>query len=363
MNARMAIAWRSMASGRDTGPLALLLRALFLLPSLGYALVQRVRTWLYRSGVLAHCRLPRPVISIGNLTVGGTGKTPLTALVAGMLMANGMRVAVLTRGYGGSREGQTAIVSDGSSILLTADECGDEPRLLAGLVPGLMVVMGSDRHAAGLLALETLRPDIFILDDGYQHLRLQRDLNILLLDHARPFGNGLCLPAGMLREPAGAAERADLVIHTRCPAGVSEATVVPRFEVPECCARYVLTDLEPLRGGTASSYGDIAAVRVMACAGIAEPDSFFDGLRQRGVHLVATVPLGDHAEYGPQTVAALEVTFRDSGADLLLTTAKDGVKMAHVPESLAAKTMVCRLVLILNDPKPLETALRNLLQK
>jgi tetraacyldisaccharide 4'-kinase len=145
---------------------------------------------LYRIGILETRKLPRLVISIGNIAVGGTGKTPVTAHLARLIMAQGLKVAVLSRGYGGTLEGQTAIVSDGREITLSADQCGDEPFLLAKSVPGLAVVIGSDRYAAGQLALKGFDTDIFLLDDGFQHLRLHRDLNILLLDCSRPFGNG-----------------------------------------------------------------------------------------------------------------------------------------------------------------------------
>ena len=159
------------------------------------------------------------MISVGNITVGGTGKTPATAFIARLLIGRGLKVAVLSRGYGGSMEGETAIVADGRTILLDAGQCGDEPYLLAATVPGLMVVMGADRYSAGMLAMERLSPDIFLLDDGFQHLRLRRDLDILLVDWARPFGNGRTLPAGLLREPLSAVQRADLVVYTRCPQG------------------------------------------------------------------------------------------------------------------------------------------------
>jgi tetraacyldisaccharide 4'-kinase len=153
---------------------------------------------------------------VGNITVGGTGKTPVVALLAGFCISRGKRVAVLSRGYGGTLHGETRLVSDGREIFLTPGEAGDEPFMLATRIPGLMVVIGPDRYKAGLFAQEQLDPDIFILDDGFQHLRLNRDLNILLLNQAKPFGNGCVLPAGWLREYRSAAKRADLVIYTRC---------------------------------------------------------------------------------------------------------------------------------------------------
>jgi tetraacyldisaccharide 4'-kinase len=161
-----------------------------------YGMVLRVRALLYQVGILSIRKLPCPVISIGNITVGGTGKTPATMLVAKELQERGYRVAVLSRGYGGSLEGQVAVVSDGESVLLGPEQAGDEPCLLAQTVPGLMVVIGSDRYQAGLVALERLKPDILLLDDGFQHIRLHRDLNILLLGRNPTFWQRLDPAAG-----------------------------------------------------------------------------------------------------------------------------------------------------------------------
>lgn len=349
-----------MASGKGATLADRLALALLIPLSLPYSLIQRLRARLYRCGVLPSRTLPRSVISIGNITVGGTGKTPVTALI-GQLLSQGLKVAVLSRGYGGSREGQTAIVSDGKAILLSAEECGDEPFLLAATVPGLMVVIGSDRHAAGLLAMERLQPDIFLLDDGFQHLRLRRDLNILLLDAQNPFGNGWCLPAGLLREPKTAAARADLIIQTRCPHGSTPAAPLPG--IPCCSARHDLADLLPLSGGTPFRFDSLAGCKVVAFAGIADPESFFDGLRNRGLQVVATRSLPDHAAYPPAITDWIAETLHKHAADYAVTTEKDGVKLKLLPVALTSKTLLARLNLTLDDPSPLTAALRNLLQK
>lgn len=361
MKAGLAAYWRTLATGTRADVLARLVQLLLVPPSLVYSLLQRLRAGLYRVGLLRSRRLPRPVISIGNITVGGTGKTPATAYIARLLLAQGLRVAVLSRGYGGSREGQTVVVSNGSEMFLSAEECGDEPFLLASTIPGLMVVIGSDRHAAGLLAMERLMPDVFLLDDGFQHLRLQRDLNILLLDYARPFGNGWCLPAGLLREPKCAAHRADLVILTRCPDGATAAAVVP--DRPHCCARHLLGTTLPLAGGKTLRLDVLRGKKIVAFAGIAEPDAFFAGLRSHGLNLVATLSFPDHATYDDDTLHAIADTFRVSGADVALTTEKDGVKLTALPGELADKIRLARLELTMDDPTPLTILLRNLLQK
>src|SRR6185503_622958 len=177
-----------------------------------YGGVHRLRRRWYA----AHARaLPRPVVSVGNLHWGGSGKTPLVAAIAGHLQEAGLAVCILSRGYG--RAGKDVrVVSEGAGPLLDPREGGDEPVLLAGLLPGVAVVVGPDRHAAGLAALRRLasRPDLFLLDDGFSHLALRRDLDLVAFPAADPFGGGRLFPSGRLREPLAAVSRADAVILT-----------------------------------------------------------------------------------------------------------------------------------------------------
>lgn len=360
MNAPLTAYWRRMASGTTADTWGSLVRV-FLIPlSLVYSLVQRIRSGLYRSGIFTVRKLPCPVISIGNIAVGGTGKTPVTAHIARLLMAQGLKVAVLSRGYGGTLEGETALVSNGHEITLSAEECGDEPFLLAKSIPGLAVIIGTDRYAAGLLALKECTPDVFLLDDGFQHLRLHRDLNILLLDCSRPFGNGWTLPAGLLREPKRAAERADLVVLTRCPEGAAPTSPLP--EKPFCRARHNLDDLLPLTGGEPLLFEALTDRKVVAFSGIAEPQAFLDGLRRRGVQVVAALEFPDHVEYSDARLLEIEDMLRISGADYAITTEKDGVKLKRLSEASAQKTMLARLRLGVDDPAPLTESLFNLLQ-
>lgn len=360
MNESPATYWRGLANGTRKGFFDRLLLASLVPPAIPYALVQRLRATLYRSELLATKQLPRPVVSIGNITVGGTGKTPVTAHIAKLLLEQGLKVAVLSRGYGGTLEGQTAVVSNGHQLLLTAEQCGDEPFLLASTVPGLMVVIGSDRHAAGLLALEQLSPDIFLLDDGFQHLRLKRDLDILLLDCTRPFGNGWTLPAGLLREPPGAANRADLIIGTRCSDAAATALLPGKAS---CRARHGLGTVIPLGGGPSIAIASLRGKRVMAFAGIAEPGHFFAELRSLGLDLAAAICFPDHVRYDGARTAELDAAMESSGAEYAITTEKDGVKLTHLPSHLAAKTLLAPLLLTIDDPSSLLAALRNLLQK
>ncbi len=177
----------------------------------------RLRYAMYESGFKKKRRLDCPVISIGNLAVGGAGKTPMAVWLAKMLVKKGLRPVVISRGYRGTLENEAAVVSDGRDVFLDAKSCGDEPYMMA-MEKDFPVVVGQDRYEAGLLALETFAPDVIILDDGFQHLKLARDLDLVLLDYGDPLGNGRMLPAGRLRETlCMAEERLDAVVFTRCP--------------------------------------------------------------------------------------------------------------------------------------------------
>ena len=351
--------WRGLASGRRTGPGDTILM-MFLTPLAWlYSLALRLRALLYLAGILKTHRLSRPVVSIGNITVGGTGKTPVTAYIARFLLESGYKVAVLSRGYGGSLEGQTCVVSDGVTIMLSATECGDEPYLLASTVPGLMVVIGTDRYSAGQLAEQQLSPDIFLLDDGFQHLRLHRDLNILLLDFSRPFGNKLTLPAGILREPLKAISRADLVIFTRAPDGSTIPTGTGK--TPTCLSSHTIADLIPLESHIPVSFHSCLNRKVLAFAGIADPDSFFAGLQAEGLNLVHCINFPDHVVYNRERQDEIAHAMRKSGADLLVTTEKDGVKLMDFSEELRKRTMLARLELAIDHPDLLKKMLTNLL--
>ncbi|MBV5339509.1 MAG: tetraacyldisaccharide 4'-kinase [Deltaproteobacteria bacterium] len=359
MKASFATYWRELANGTRTETVDQLL--ILLLAPLGmvYSLIQKLRATLYRIGMLKSHRLPCPVISIGNITVGGTGKTPVTAYIARLLLKQGYKVAVLSRGYGGSLEGQCVVVSDGVTVMLGPRECGDEPYLLASTVPGLMVVIGTDRYAAGQLAMQQLVPDIFLLDDGFQHLRLMRDLNILLLDSSRPFGNGWTLPAGLLREPAAAAKRADLVILTRCSEGTTATPLVSGK--PAFAASHRLVDVLPLLGGDPVPLAALQGPKFLAFAGIAQPEFFFSALRDRGINVVRTLPFPDHADYDHESLEAIRAALRSSGAEYAITTEKDGVKLMLLPADIAAVTYLARLDIEIDKPAELLAFVRNLL--
>jgi tetraacyldisaccharide 4'-kinase len=274
-------------------------------------------------------RLPVPVISIGNLHWGGGGKTPLTAAVAAHLRDRGLAVCILSRGYG-RRDGGIAVVSTGDGPLLPPSRAGDEPVLLAGELPGVAVVVGADRHRAGEHALARLdpRPEVFVLDDGFSHLGLGRDLDLLAFPAADPFAGGRLAPGGRLREPLAAAARADAALLTGALAGgpggaeLAAALRPHAFTGPAFgCA----TRAEPARriGGGPLAPG----TRVVGAAGIARPERFFAAARDQGLAVAREITFPDHHDYPPGSLETLARALEETGAEAVLVTSKDRVKL------------------------------------
>ena len=180
-----------------------------------YGWVLEARLFLFRRGIYKTHSLPCKVISVGNLTLGGTGKTPFVRLIAEMVRDRGYRTAILSRGYKGKFQGPHEIVSDGERVFMDAAKAGDEPCLLAEKLRGIPIIVGRERWVSGQFAVDRFRTEVAILDDGFQHLSLKRDLNLLLIDSASPFGNGKLFPRGVLREPLDQIARADAITLTK----------------------------------------------------------------------------------------------------------------------------------------------------
>lgn len=349
--------FRELWEGKRQAPADRLLVAALLPASLVYALVLRTRAFLYRSGLFRSASLEGPVISVGNLSVGGTGKTPTAILLARLLLARGKRVALLSRGFGGPGDDRVRVVSDGESVLLAPPGAADEPCLIARSVPGLIVVTGRDRHRAGLHVLEKYRPDLFILDDGFQHQRLRRDLDIVLVDAHNPFGNGFTLPAGLLREPVSALRRAGLVIRTRCDG--SEENHQLRG-IPTCRSSHRLVGVVPFEGGETSPFSHLAGRRGIAFAGIGDPKSFFAALRDRGLTIASTLVFRDHCRYDDGETGEIVQELERTGADYLITTEKDAVKLDSFVRP-GVDRYAARLEIEILDPEILEKAIEKLL--
>lgn len=321
-----------------------------------FGLLVAIRRGAYARGLLKSYRAAIPVVSVGNLTVGGTGKTPVVDYLVKHVLEQGRRVAIVSRGYGGQRESATALVSDGGTMLHDdARLYGDEPVLLARRNPAAIVIVAR-RRSQGVRLAEELGAQLAILDDGFQHLALQRDLDILLLDAAQPFGNRRLLPAGTLREPITAAKRCDLVILTRSR---TDTPVELPLQRPVLRCQHVLADHLHYLDGRIIDWTALRDKRLLAFAGIARPEDFFAALRQRGLDLQAEVFLADHQEYNPETLKQLRLACHN--CELMITTEKDAVKL----QAADLPVPCCHVVLevSMDDASPLHAALEPLTRR
>ena len=297
-----------------------------------YGWVVSARIFFYTRGIFSTHSLPCKVVSVGNITLGGTGKTPFVCLLAEMIWAKGFRVAVLSRGYKGNFKDPFALVTDGERILMGAREAGDEPYLLAEKLRGIPIIVGRERWLSGKYAVERFQTEVVILDDGFQHLPLKRDLNLLLIDSASPFGNGRLFPRGVLREPLKELCRADAVILTKVPECANieylrenlkkKLMAQPIFE-----AGY--TPGEVRAGGSPRAFppGDLKGKKILAFSGLAKPESFQKTLLGLEARIVGFESFPDHHWYGEEDVKELWQRAGKLNVDALVTTEKDMVRL------------------------------------
>ncbi|TLM66191.1 MAG: tetraacyldisaccharide 4'-kinase [Deltaproteobacteria bacterium] len=323
--------------------------------ALVYRAVVSLRAACYRLGLCRVYRAAVPVISVGNLTVGGTGKTPVVDLLAKKLLAKGVRVAVVSRGYGGRFRGEAGCVAAGDGALqMSPQDAGDEPFLLAARNPGLAVYVARKRKL-GVRAAERAGARVVILDDGFQHLAVHRDVNIALLDARAPFGNGRLLPAGPLREAPAALRRADLAIMTH--AGAASAAVP--FAGPLLRCRPRLADALTTLDGTEVPWTALSGKSVLAFAGIARPEDFFRALQARGVVPTATLAFDDHQDYSGEQLNRLVQSC--DNVQLSVTTEKDAVKLRAA--GFSRPCLVAPLVLEVDEPARLDALLTEILDR
>ena len=312
-----------------------------------FAAVVGFRYVLYRIGVLHRFPLGVQVISIGNVTAGGTGKTPVTEIFARTLAAEGRKVAILSRGYRRKEAPwwqrmftqvvtPPLVVSDGRRVLLDAATGGDEPYMLASNLPGVAVVVDRNRVKAGRYAIKRLGCDTLILDDGFQYQKLKHSVEVVLVDSTNPFGNGNMLPRGILREPAKNLKRADIIFLTKCRGDVSVVKEEIRkynssAEIVECNhTPRVLRDvwsreefpLDWLKGKTTCTL-----------SGIASPKGFENSLRHLGAKVVWCERYADHHRYDSSEILYALNRSADMGADALITTEKDAVRFPRFETS------------------------------
>lgn len=303
------------------------------------ALVRSGNTLYSRDFFRVH-NVGKPVISVGNLTTGGTGKTPLVEWLARELAYLDRRVCILTRGYRRESKGRV-LVSNGQEILADVTQAGDEALLLAeNLKERAAVVCDADRVAAAQWASENLKSDVFLLDDGFQHQRIARDLNIVTIDATNPWGNGMLLPAGILREPRSALARADCAVVTRAedPAQAERIQTEIQALAPEVAillSRMTIKGWQPVNDSARLTSTDgLKNLRAAAFCGIGNPESFFSLLRGHEFDLRFTRALRDHFSYAQTDLYRIAEAARTHDAQVLLTTSKDAVKLRSLNISL-----------------------------
>ena len=323
-----------------------------------FLMVVSIRYFLYRTGLLRRYPLGTQVISIGNVTAGGTGKTPVTEIFARTLAAEGRKVAILSRGYRRKEAPwwqrlftqvieKPLVVSDGRRVLLDSATGGDEPYMLASNLPGVAVVVDRNRVKAGRYAVNRLGCDTLILDDGFQYQKLKHSIEVVLVDSTNPFGNGNLLPRGILREPVRNLKRADIIFLTKCRGDVSAVKEeIRRYnttaEIVECNhTPKVMKDvwsreefpLDWLRDKT-----------VCTLSGIASPKGFENSLRHLGAKVVWCERYADHHRYDASEVLYALNRTADMGADALVTTEKDAVRFPRL-ETTPVKCLYLRIAI------------------
>ena len=313
--------------------------------SLLYGAGQKLRRLGYQKKIFPVRKLPCRVICVGNLAVGGTGKTPMTMYVAEKIKQFGLRPAIVSRGYRGSAQNRGGVVSDGQSIYMGPEQAGDEAYMIAGRLKDVPVVVGKDRFAAGLLAVNQFHPDVLVLDDGFQHLRLSRDVDLVLLDHMQSFGNMYLLPRGVLREPISALSRATACIFTRYrddKAGSAASTIemirkhspqLPLFTSTYLPYHYII------KRGAQISFDENAVCsppeaidilngeKVFGFCGIARNYDFKDTVKNLGCRAVGFVEFSDHHRYTAQDFSNILAAAEKANARCLITTEKDLVRI------------------------------------
>ncbi len=306
-----------------------------------YGRVMELRNRLYDRGTFRSFDLGARTISVGNLTTGGTGKTPLVAFIAKALIEHGEQVCIVTRGYGRREPRERVLVSDGEQVLVDAVDGGDEPVELARKLNGRAVIIADrDRVSAGRWAKDKFGVSVFILDDGFQHRRVKRDMDIVCIDATRPCGNGRILPAGSLRESFKSLSRADAVVLTRTNLVTDEEAVAiterlrkrnstaPTFGLETGIGE--ITKLDDFLAGRVTPDDDEDRQTVASAfvfCGLGNPDSFVSMLRSEGFNVVGQRLYGDHKAYGQADADDLGSDARKCVARSLLTTAKDAVKL------------------------------------
>jgi tetraacyldisaccharide-1-P 4'-kinase len=358
--------------------LATPLRFLLIPLSWLYTASVQLRNILYTRGVFKARRLPCRVISVGNIVVGGTGKTPAVIVIAEHLQREGMRVAILLRGYKRRVREKVTIVSDGEKVCASPIESGDEADMMAKHLSGVPIIVGKCRYLTGQVALERFKVDVLLLDDGFQHRQLARDVDILTIPATHPFGSPKkLLPAGTLREPPTALRRANLILltHADTPNISAHAKKVVKGLAPNAPVLESIhqpTHLYPLAISSQQSaismkpslpteteirdpkaiptdIKELKGKRVLAVCGIGNPDAFVVTLMRCSVASVELLAFPDHHVYTEADKQRMDTAFQAAAADLIVTTQKDEQKLARFVDNWKLPIVVLAVALVITD--------------
>lgn len=342
---------------RDPILLRILLAPLALL-SYVFLLLVMTRRFLYQIGFFKTRSLSCRVISIGNLTVGGTGKTPFVIFLAERLKKRGRSVAVITRGYRAGSKAEVSLASDMEKVLLAPSDAGDEAYLIASRLRGVPVIIGKDRYLAGEYALRTFKVDTIILDDGFQYLSLKKDIEILLIDATDPADNRYLLPRGILREPFLALGRSSAIILTRTDQAVGIDRLVGDIRrysdsVSIYSSIFKPVGMREIRSGREEETGYLMGKRLLLFSGIGNPGSFRRMIEGLGGEVIREIVFPDHHNYLIKELEGMELFASRNKVDLVVTTEKDGVKIAEIPFGYLP-IWALRINLIIDDLNKLE---------
>ncbi|MCK8824275.1 tetraacyldisaccharide 4'-kinase [Fuchsiella alkaliacetigena] len=371
MNKKLEDYLLQVIRGHKQGFIAWLILFLFTLLSNIYYLGIKFRTKLYQWGFKEDTKLPCRVISVGNITMGGTGKTPIVEYLAKKFKQRGRKVVVLNRGYKADFTGEVGVVSDGTSILMEGSQAGDEALMLAQRLEGVPIIIGSNRVVTGDYACREFEAEILILDDGFQHWPLARDVDVVVIDATNPFSNGYVIPRGILREPLSSLERADIFLLSKVDQAPEEKLAEIKDKLNKYNPQALIFEtayrpsyLRNLEGSVKLAAEFLARKRVIAVSGIGNPASFEQTLEDLGVELVKHTKFEDHHRYTKEELVDIFSEAAAKGVELIVTTEKDAASIeAELVEEIKGQGIDFRVLGIEVEVKTEEVRMDSLLTK
>ncbi len=349
---------------KQRGVVSTLIRILLMPLSWFYRAVIWIRNYCWTSGIFKQKRLSCTVISVGNIVVGGTGKTPAVAAIAKLLQNEGFQVAVLLRGYRRHSSEEITVVSNGEDLLCSREESGDEADMLARQLPNIPIIVGKQRYLTGKAAIDRFKSNVLILDDGFQHRQLARDVDILTIDATQPYGTGALLPIGTLREPISALQRADIILLTRTDAVDTNIAklkaelnrLAPNTPILE--SKHQPTSLYWLNytdKHTKMPIENLTNKRLLAVCGIGNPDAFVATLGQYHPEAVELYAFPDHHVYTESDLQKIQYQMQLCGAEWVVTTQKDEQKLASLSTKLPIVVLAIELVITEDEAVLIDT--------